>query len=45
MWTEIIAIGIRRFVEGVGEKLGVRAAGREVLGAEGSYELMESEAA
>ncbi len=45
MWTETIAVGSRRFVEGVGEKLGVRAAGREVLGANGSYELRESEAA
>jgi putative transposase len=44
-WTETIAVGSRRFVEGVGEKLGVRAAGREVLGERGSYELREPDAA
>ena len=44
-WTESIAVGSRRFVEGVELKLGARAAGRQVLGEKTSYELRESASA
>jgi len=40
-WTESIAIGAEAFVRDTKEKLGIRAMGREVIGAGGSYELRE----
>jgi len=42
-WTESIAVGDEGFVGDVKEKLGIRAMGREVIGANGSYELREPE--
>jgi REP element-mobilizing transposase RayT len=42
-WTESIAIGTDAFVRETKEKLGIRAAGREVIGGNESYELRESE--
>lgn len=43
-WTESIAVGSEAFVRDTKEKLGIRATGREVIGADGSYVLQESEA-
>jgi putative transposase len=43
-WTESIAVGSEAFVRATKEKLGIRAVGREVMGANGSYELREPEA-
>ena len=40
-WTESIAVGSEAFVRDTKEKLGIRAVGREVIGANGSYELRE----
>jgi putative transposase len=42
-WTESIAIGAEAFVRDTKEKLGIRAAGLEVIGTNGSYELREPE--
>ena len=42
-WTESIAVGNEAFVRETKEKLGVRAIGREVIGADGSYELRDPE--
>jgi putative transposase len=41
-WSESIAVGSERFVEGVKEKLGMTATHREVVQAEDSYVLRES---
>lgn len=40
-WTESIAVGSELFVTTTKEKLGIRAKGREVFGADGSYEIRE----
>ena len=40
-WSESIAVGSARYVEGVKEKLGMMATHREVVQAEGSYALRE----
>ena len=42
-WTESIAVGNEVFVRETKEKLGIRAMGREVIGANGSYELRDPE--
>jgi hypothetical protein len=42
-WTESIAVGSEDFVRHTKEKLGIRAVGREVVGANGSYMLQEPE--
>ena len=42
-WTESIAVGNEAFVRETKEKLGIRAIGREVIGADGSYELRDPE--
>jgi hypothetical protein len=42
-WTESIAIGNEVFVRETKEKLGIKAIGREVIGADGFYELREPE--
>lgn len=42
-WTESIAVGSEAFVRETKEKLGVRAIGREVMGADASYELRDPE--
>ena len=44
-WTESIAVGSEGFVRETKEKLGIKAMGREVIGANGSYELREPETA
>jgi len=41
-WTESIAVGSKEFVEDTKEQLGIRARGREVMGAEGTYQLREA---
>ena len=41
-WTESIAVGGEGFVKEVKEKLGAKAMWREMVGADGSYELLES---
>jgi len=43
-WTESIAVGSEPFVHATQAKLGVKGQGREVVGADGSYELRESKA-
>jgi len=40
-WTESIAVGSKAFVEKTKAKLGIKAIGREVMGAGGVYELRE----
>ena len=40
-WTESIAVGSKAFVEKTKEELGIKAMGREVIGAEEVYELRE----
>ncbi len=40
-WSESIAIGSEAFVRDVKEKLGGKAMWREIIGADGSYELRE----
>jgi len=40
-WSESIAVGRREFVEKVGDELGVRAAHRDVIEADGVYTLRE----
>lgn len=42
-WTESIAVGSENFVRYTKEKLGIKAVGREVIGANGSYVLQEPE--
>jgi len=42
-WTESIAIGAEAFVREAKERLGIRAMGREVIGANEYYELREPE--
>jgi hypothetical protein len=44
-WTESIAFGREGFVSDVKERLGAKAMWREVVGADGSYELRQSTAA
>jgi putative transposase len=41
-WTESVAVGSEKFVEATKEKLSFKAKGREVIGADGSYQLQES---
>jgi hypothetical protein len=41
-WTESIAVGSEGFVRETKERLGARAMWREVVGANGTYELRES---
>ena len=43
-WMESVAVGSEGFVVATKEKLGFKAAGREVTGVNGSYELRESPA-
>ncbi len=40
-WTESIAVGSKAFVEKTKAELGIKAIGREVMGAAGVYELRE----
>ena len=40
-WTESIAFGGESFVQEVKEKLGAKAMWREIVGANGSYELRD----
>lgn len=44
-WTESIAVGSEVFVHATQAKLGIKGHGREVVGADGSYELREVPAA
>ena len=44
-WSEVIAVGSKRFVEATKDRLGIKAKGRRVLGEDGSYELREPAAA
>ncbi len=43
-WTESVAVGRESFVNETKEKLGNAGKGREVIGADGSYELRETPA-
>jgi putative transposase len=43
-WTESIAVGSEVFVKATKERLGIKAIGREIVGADGSCELREEEA-
>ena len=43
-WTESIAVGSESFVNVTKEKLGIKGKGRDVFGADGSYELREDAA-
>jgi len=40
-WTESIAVGSKAFVEKTKARLGIKAIGREVMGADGVYDLRE----
>ena len=40
-WTESVAVGSKAFVEKTKAELGIKAIGREVMGADGVYELRE----
>jgi hypothetical protein len=40
-WTESIAVGSKAFVENTKAELGIKGIGREVMGADGGYELGE----
>ena len=40
-WTESIAVGSKAFVEKTKSELGIKAIGREVMGADGIYDLRE----
>ena len=40
-WTESIAVGSKAFVEKTKAELGIKAIGREVMGADGGYERRE----
>jgi hypothetical protein len=42
-WTESIAVGNEDFVRHTKERLGIRAVGQEVVGANESYMLQEPE--
>ena len=44
-WSQSIAVGSKGFVEGIKEKLGIRAKGRKVVESEGAYHLRETQAA
>ena len=44
-WSQSIAVGSKSFVEGIKEKLGIRAKGRKVEGTRGLYHLREAQAA
>jgi REP-associated tyrosine transposase len=44
-WTESVAVGSELFVHTTQAKLGIKGNGREVVGADGSYELREVMAA
>lgn len=41
-WTESVAVGSEPFVSATKQKLGLKVQGREVTGADGSFELRES---
>jgi putative transposase len=43
-WSQSIAVGSKSFVEGIKEKLGIRAKGRKVGESEESYHLREAQA-
>jgi hypothetical protein len=40
-WTKSIAVVSKAFVEKAKAELGIKAIGREVMGADGGYELKE----
>ena len=40
-WTESTAVGSKAFVENTKAELDIKAIGREVMGADGVYELRE----
>jgi hypothetical protein len=40
-WAESIAVGSKAFVEKTKSELGIKAIGREVMGANGGYEVRE----
>ncbi|MBW2487456.1 MAG: transposase [Deltaproteobacteria bacterium] len=42
-WSESIAVGNKKFIEGTIKKLGSRAAGRRVVQSEGQFELKDPE--
>jgi putative transposase len=42
-WTESVAVGSKAFVERTKAELGIKAIGREVMEADGVYELREGE--
>jgi hypothetical protein len=42
-WSQSIAVGSKSFVEGIKEKLGIRAKGRKVGESGGSYHLREEQ--
>jgi putative transposase len=44
-WTQSIAVGSKNFVEGIKEKLGIRAKGRKIEGSRDLYYLREAQAA
>ena len=44
-WTQSITVGSKNFVEGIKEKLGIRAKSRKVVGSEDLYHLREAQAA
>jgi len=44
-WSQSIAVGSKSFVEGIKEKLGIRAKGRKVEGTRGLYHLREAQSA
>ncbi len=43
-WTDSVAVGSESFVKATKEKLGIKGTGREVIGADGSFELREAPA-
>ena len=44
-WSQSIAVGSKGFVEGIKEKLGIRAKGRKVADSKDLYHLREAQAA
>ncbi len=42
-WSQSIAVGSKSFVEGIKEKLGIRAKGRKVVASGGLYYLRETQ--
>ena len=40
-WSESVAVGGKDFIELTKQKLGIKARGRDVVGGEGGYQLME----